>query len=447
MTQNESANTDKTPPPQELSINLTIREPNIVKFLSKYDGQQREDKAIEALKVGVVAILSASPSLDTKIVDEKFREIERKLKEYSEAFAKSLAGDLAKYFEKEKGDVPAVLNSFFGDRGVLSEALKNYLDPEKGKISALLQNELGASSAFAKSLDPANKESVISRIEKTVETKLLETTKGLVDQFSLDKDDSGMSRIKKMVDEKITEIKKTNDAFFGELREHLNIKKAVVEEAEKGTQKGRDFESVLYDKIAQLGSQLEDNTENVTGIPGAKSRAKVGDYVVTLGETSGAPGKRIVFEVKKSQNYNYKDAATELKEAKENREADCGIFVFAKGYEPAETGDFRIDADDFFCTVDQDALDKNQPLLFLEAAYKIARVHVVTRSRKEAKGEIDLTLIKSNIQKMLNQVDMMADLLTKAQTIQKSGKSIEENTTNIKDDLEALIRVTLELLK
>ena len=76
--------------PTELLLKLTVKDDNIIKYLMNYESPQREDKALEALKVGVIAILSASPSLDTKVVEEKFNKIERSLQEYSEVFKKSL---------------------------------------------------------------------------------------------------------------------------------------------------------------------------------------------------------------------------------------------------------------------------------------------------------------------------------------------------------------------
>lgn len=441
-----TANSSDNKLPHDLSLVLTVKDENVIKYLISYESPEREEKALEALKVGVIAILSASPSLDTKVVEEKFDEIEKNLEEYSEAFRKSLGDELKKYFEKEKGDVPAAINSVLGEKGTLSILLKEYFNAESGKVSLLLQKELGPGSSFAKTLDPSNRESVISKIEQAVNNKLKETTDGLVDQFSLDKDGSSMSRVKKLFEEKVGEIKTANNSFFSELRVHLGMQETRAEEAEKGTQKGRDFETVLYEKIAGLGQQLQDSTENVTGTVGVIPRSKVGDYVITLGDTSGAPGRRIVIEAKKEQNYRLRDTIEELKQAKENRQSDCGIFVFAKGYEPVEMGDFKIDGNDFLCTVDEAMLDRSQAAIFLEAAYKIARVYIITQMKKEKKGDVDLFVVKENIAKMLKQTELMSELLTKAKTIQTSGQNIENTAKAIKEELEAIIGSTLKLL-
>jgi len=429
-----------------LKLELNISDPNIIRYLSKFESPLRETKAEEALKVGVIAILSASPSLDTKVVEEKFNEVDRKIREYADEFKKALNDELRGYFEKEKGTLPTTLQSFLGDKGLLGDSLKNYFDDKTGKVKLFLAAELGPGSEFSKSLDPNNKASVIARIEAAVSKQLTDVTQGLIDQFSLDKTESGMSRIKKLFDVSIGEIKSTNETFFNELREHLNIQKAVAIEAEKGTQKGRDFETVLYDYVANLGRQMQDETENVRAIPG-EGRSKVGDYIITLGNTTAAPGKRIVVEAKKEQDYRMRDALDEIKQAKENRKADCGIFVFTKGYAPPEMGNFKLDGYDFFCTVDEDELAKGKSLLFLDAAYQIARINIITRFKKELIGEIDLALIKTKIEGLLVQTQLMSDLITKSQTIQRSGKAIEETALSIKQELDSIIKSILELLK
>lgn len=112
-----------------------------------------------------------------------------------------------------------------------------------------------------------------------------------------------------------------------------------------------------------------------------------------------------------------------------------------------EMGDFKIDGNDFLCTVDEAILNHSQSTIFLEAAYKIARIYIITQTRKEKKGDVDLAIVKENIVKMLKQTELMSELLTKAKTIQTSGEYIEKTAKTIKEELESLIGSTLNLLK
>jgi hypothetical protein len=249
-----------------------------------------------------------------------------------------------------------------------------------------------------------------------------------------------------MIAEKLNEVQSANQRFFGELKEAIGVKSGQELESERGTEKGREFEVELYNSVAAIGRALADETENVRAVVGNVARSKKGDYVLTLGQTSGAPGKRIVIEVKKERDYRLKDAIDELKEAKENREAAVGVFVFGKGYEPAEVGDFHRLGQDFYVTVDQDALAKGQSPLFLETAYKVARALLVTSARKEEAKEIDVERVRREIESAVQSVERLSDLATKARTISSSSRFIEETVAELKAEMEGQLAGILALL-
>ena len=185
-----------------------------------------------------------------------------------------------------------------------------------------------------------------------------------------------------------------------------------------------------------MAKQLGDTSENVRSLVGKIPRAKVGDYVLTLGSTSGAPEINIAIEVKKEQNYKLKDAVDELKLAKENREAAAGIFIFAKGYEPAEVGDFHKIGNDFYVTVDEELLASNQPLLFFETAYKIIRILLVTSKRVQEAKEVDLDKIKRELENILQNTSRISEIITKARTIKTNSDFILTLADTLKIEIE-----------
>ncbi|CAN5460116.1 hypothetical protein BH10PLA2_BH10PLA2_30990 [soil metagenome] len=419
-----------------LDLNLIVSDPNVLAYLVPFDDERIQcEKALEALKVGVIAIQSASPTLDTQVVQTKFAEVESRLKEQMAEFQKKVADNLVRYFAENDGVVPRSIDGVFGDNGAVTRTLQAFFDPTDGKLSRLMQTQIGPQSLFGKALDPQNKQGIIvlieARIRELVEAKLDE----VLQQFSLDQDGSAMCRLKGMMSD-----------FFGQLNQSLGIKTATAAEAERGHVKGMVFEEDLYSVFARLGSQLGDETELVRGLVGSVSKCKKGDFVATLGETSGAPGQRIAVEVK-SQPLRLKDAIDELQEAKKNREASCGIFVFARGAEPAEIGDFRRIGEDFYVTVDKEALAAEKPLLFLDAAYRIARALAVAASRKEQAGAIDLQKIHDQIDGLAVWSDRIADMATKAKTIQNSGKLIEQVASELKQDLDGRVAEIVRVLE
>lgn len=419
-----------------LDLNLVITDQTVLGYLAQFQSEDTQtEKTLEALKVGVIAIQSASPTLDTTIVQSQFAEMESSMREYVTAFQKSIKEDLKKYFESNDGVVPRSIDDIFGDSGTLSRTFQTFFDPEDGRLGRLMQSHVGPESTFGKTLDPQNKHGVIAvleaRVQELVEAKLDDVLK----EFSLDEDGSAMSRLNGMLAE-----------AFEKINRALGHGDGKAEESLKGHVKGIDFEKDLYGVFAEIGRQIGDETDLVRGTVGALPRCKKGDFVSTLGETSGAPGLRVCVEVK-DQPVKLKDAIDELQEAKKNREAEAGIFVFARGSEPTEVGDFRRIGEDFYCTVDKASLKTGQDLLFLDAAYKIARAFVVAAVRKQSAGELDLPRIAAHLDSLSAWSDRIADMGKKARTIQNSGKLIEECANDLKKDLDERVAAIMDTLR
>lgn len=441
-TQNEDQNTELT---AVMRLEMTLLDDTIVRYLSQFDEEEREEKATEALRVGIIAIQSASPSLDSRVVEEKFRMVENTIDGFLDGFQGDLKVKLEEYFKSGSGTVPRSLDTFFGENGTLASMMNGYFT-SNGKLQTLIQEQVGPNSTFAKSIDPNNKESVLSKLEKMVQDHLQDKTKEIINQFSLDIDNSALSRLQKSLFTKVEEIQSTNTAFFGELKNALGIKEGKEAEAAKGTEKGREFENELYDHVAAYVRAMEDDSENVCAVAGKIPKSKTGDYVISMGETSGAPKARIAVEVKKEMNYKLKDAIEELKKAKENREADAGIFIFAKGYEPAEVGDFYKLGNDFFITVDEEQMRTDGELLFFEAAYKIIRVQLVTSKRIQEAKEVDKEKIKAEIAVMVKLTNRISEIVTKATTIKNNSVLILETSASLKSDLEEGLNKMMDLL-
>ncbi|HPI98675.1 MAG TPA: hypothetical protein PLV56_08005, partial [Synergistales bacterium] len=368
---------------EKMILTLEITDPLVVEYLCRFPDELRPDKVLDALKVGVIAIQSASPSLDTEVVEQKFRQVETEIRDNVQLFKDELREKLEQYFRAEGGSVPLFMERYFGEEGQVSRTLDSYFNSEKGKLLSVLLEQVGPNSYIGKQMDPSNREGLISKIEKIVEEIIKGSSDQILSSFSLDDDRSSLSRLKRSIREEIEKLQKMTGEHYSEIREILGVEKGKAQEAVKGTSKGRLFEDALYEYLAGLAGNMEDIAENCSGAKGLVAYEKVGDYTVTLGETSRAPGKVIVFEAKKAGGYNMRKTFDELDRAKRNRGADIGIFVFSKGFEPVEGGDFYRIGNDFIVTVDEEKLMNGERLLFLEAAYKVARMLIVSRMREE----------------------------------------------------------------
>jgi hypothetical protein len=86
-------------------------------------------------------------------------------------------------------------------------------------------------------------------------------------------------------------------------------------------------------------------------------------------------------------------------------------------------------------------------LLFLWAAYELARVQAVAAVRKEAGGELDLELIQQHIDGIAACAPELGEIVTKAGTVQNAGKAIETTAKKIKDDIERRAKEVMAMLQ
>ena len=87
-------------------LNLEVSDPVVVQYLRGFRPDERDAMAVEALKVGVIALRSVSPTLDAGIVEQKFKDLERSLDDYARDFTTDLQGQIERYFKAETGSVP-----------------------------------------------------------------------------------------------------------------------------------------------------------------------------------------------------------------------------------------------------------------------------------------------------------------------------------------------------
>jgi flagellin-like hook-associated protein FlgL len=98
--------------------------------------------------------------------------------------------------------------------------------------------------------------------------------------------------------------------------------------------------------------------------------------------------------------------------------------------------DFYRYGNDFIVTVDEEHLAEGSPLLFFDAAYRIARTLVVSRVREEEEQAVDADYIRSEIENIIGALRYASDIFTKVGTIRNSADAIEKNTEKLQSKIE-----------
>ena len=111
--------------------------------------------------------------------------------------------------------------------------------------------------------------------------------------------------------------------------------KARKQESERGTRHGLVFEDAVFGFVSERSQEAADIAERTGNTTGLIKNNKKGDMVIELGPEAASAGARIVVEAKEDASYNLKKALEEMEEARKNRSASIGVFVFSKRTAPS----------------------------------------------------------------------------------------------------------------
>ena len=262
-------------------------------------------------------------------------------------------------------------------------------------------------------------DSALSRLMSRVEGAQRQISK----QFSLDEEGSALARMQKELLEVLEKEHKTNTEFRIDVMKTLTEMTSRRQEAERGTRHGLEFEEAVFDFIneRQTEGDIATKTGNTTG---RIRNNRKGDVVVKLGPERAAPGAQIVVEAKQDASYTVERALTEIGEARRNRDASIGVFVFSRRVAPKEILDPVARYGDDVVVV-WDAEDPATDV-FLEAALSIAKALCVRSKSANDQVGADIDTLDTAIREIERQANGLEE-------ITKSATAIESHTGKILD--------------
>lgn len=521
-----------------LLLELAVHDPETVAELEAFAaGRDREDFALKALRIGVLALRQARGQLDGETVrregDRLLGLLQVRLDEHSKVVNDRVSYTLKDYFDPQSGRFQERVERLVRKDGELEMVLRNQLGQDDSELSRTLSRHFGDDSELLKWLNPDqsqgllgalrgvldeqllsqrdhvlkqfsldNKEGALFRfiaelterqgnLTEDLQTRIDEVVKQfsldeensalsrlvanveraqrtITNEFSLDQETSALSRLKKMLentnatieshlslDEETSALarlkrellalmegqRKTNQVFQEEIK--LSLQEMIVrkKEAGKSTRHGLEFEEEVIQLLVQESQKTGDLTESTGSTTGRIKNCKVGDAVITLGPDTVAPGGRIVMEAKEKAGYQLTDAVQEMATARDNRDAQVGLFVFSRrtaptGLEPL----FRRGLDVFVVwDLDDDASD-----LYLRTGLTLARALVVQQQKQNAAQTADVAAMEVAILDIEKQVYSLDDLTTWAQTIESNSGKILKKLATVRKAIESQVATLKE---
>ena len=484
----------------EIALQLLITDRELCEALAEHpEGNQRTDFAITAMKIGVLALKQAQGRIDGEQIraegERLIKDISVALTTHQESVTDRVASSLKVYFDSENGQFNDRVKRLIEKDGELERIIRAQVEGEGSALATTLVAHTGKDSALMKMLDPEAADGVVKSLSAATEKTLTEQREKILEQFSLDNEESALKRLVKQLEDnngnlmaafdlnkedsalkrlmngvesaqhKITnefslddegsalarmrkqlletfeEQGKASREFQAEVRASLEAMKARRQEAEKGTRHGLDFEAAVYDFINDRSQKAGHVAEHTGNIAGRISRNRVGDVVVQLGPEHSAAGARIVVEAKEDRSYQLAKAREEIQVARDNRYASVGIFVFSKNTAPESLEAFCRYGNDIVVVWDKDDTGTD---VFLDAGLSVAIALAVRAQAHTTEVGADFEAIEQAILEIQKQAQDLEQIKTWATTVRNNGDNIVKRTERMQGGLNNQIEVLNE---
>jgi hypothetical protein len=375
---------------------VTIRDAELTSYLADHGPDERREIVDRAFRVGLMTLQLADTSKDLEYVKREFETMQTAL----ENELTDVREDLDNRFGNE-GDLPELLDDYFGEDGELREALTDAFG-EDGELTDRLDEQLGEDGErLQAALDP-------------------------------DADGTPTNRLKSQLIERIDS-----------LRDKLAEEAGAQEERQLSPRKGEDFEDTVAEMLDDIVYRTNDSVRH-TGTEEGDIGEKVGDHVLTLGET----GQRIVIESKSEADYSEPKIRDQLDRALENRSADVAIFVSkCESYLPNKLGYFQeFDKQRLSVCLsedDDDDLDRG----FLQIGLNWARMRAI-EEHVDTGTCLDPGTVQAQVENVHQRVERVAEVKKKCSSITKTAEQIKSELDELRDDvINNLNKITAELSK
>jgi hypothetical protein len=185
---------------QSVPLTLVVSDHEVVvELLQKIEGRERDEYALTALRIGVLALKHARGQID---VDAVKREGERLLVDLKSALDQSrndihsnLTNALKEYFDPQSGRFQERVERLIKQDGDLERVLQRQVGNDGSELAKTLAAHIGENSPLMKLLNPEESDGLVSSIRSTISAVVDEEQKHILGEFSLDNDQGALKRL------------------------------------------------------------------------------------------------------------------------------------------------------------------------------------------------------------------------------------------------------------
>lgn len=187
--------------PYSLRLDLTVTDRETVQALCEFPvGNEQDEYALAAIKIGVLALRHASTRIDTDSIQQEstrlLQALQSQFDQYSQHLHGRITGELKNYFDPESGRFNERVQRLVKQDGELEQLLRRQIGSEDSQLVKTLIAHVGEHSPLMRMLGPDESTGVLAALRKSIEEQLGFQRDRLLEQFSLDKKESALSRLR-----------------------------------------------------------------------------------------------------------------------------------------------------------------------------------------------------------------------------------------------------------
>ena len=185
--------------PFSLLLELTVHDPDtIAELLACPEGEPRDRFALDALRIGVLALKQARGQIDADLVrresDRLLTELASRLDGHAQVVHERLTGTLKEYFDQQSGRFQERVDRLIKQDGELEALLRRQIGADDSQLARTLAGHLGEGSQLLKWLNPDQSQGLLSALRETLDMQLQVQREHVLSQFSLDNKEGALAR-------------------------------------------------------------------------------------------------------------------------------------------------------------------------------------------------------------------------------------------------------------
>jgi hypothetical protein len=183
-----------------LSLSITDHD-SVAELLQKAEGRERDEYALTALRIGLLALKHARGQIDADAVKREGEKLLVDLKNALEQSRNEIHGNLTsalkEYFDPTSGRFQDRVERLIKQDGELEQVLRRQVGNNGSELATTLAAHIGENSPLMRLLNPEESDGLVSSIRSTITEVVSGEQSRILSEFSLDNGDGALSRLVK----------------------------------------------------------------------------------------------------------------------------------------------------------------------------------------------------------------------------------------------------------